>query len=69
MQRRGLFGTSINLNESQPIATAILPNATSFEISNIPKSGTSYDGGLFDLYWFMIQGDAIVTVTGYGASY
>jgi len=63
-----LYGTSINLNASQPIAAAILSNASSLE-TFIPKSGTSIDQGLFDLYWFTIQGDAIVTVTGYGASY
>ena len=60
--------TNVYINESQPIEAAILSNASSFETSYLTPSGT-YFQGMFDIYWFTIQGSAFVTITGYGASY
>jgi len=64
-----VYGTNVSINESQPIVAAIVYNASNFEISSLPKSGTTIDGGLFDFYWFVVQGDVSVSVNGYGVSY
>jgi hypothetical protein len=64
-----LFGTNVALNESQPIVAAVVANASSFEIDSIPKNGTLIDDGLFDVYWFVLVGDASVYINGYGVSY
>jgi hypothetical protein len=63
-----LYGTNVDLNQSQPIVAAVVDNASSFEIDSIPKNGTLIDN-LFDVYWFVLVGDASVYVNGYGLSY
>ena len=64
----GLYQTNVYINQSQPIAAAIVVNASSFAISGIPN-GMSEFGGLFDTYWFVVSGDASVFVSGHGVAY
>ncbi|MFI5419533.1 MAG: hypothetical protein ACHQ1H_01055 [Nitrososphaerales archaeon] len=66
----GLFGTTVYVNESQPIVAAVLTNVSSSMVDAIRQSGsaTPYNG-LFDFYWFTIQGESSLTLNGYGVSY
>jgi hypothetical protein len=57
-----------SLDTNHPIVVAIVTNASSFFISNMPASGSTMDS-LFQFYWFTIQGDASVSVNGYGVAY
>ncbi len=59
----------VNISESQPIGAVVLPNASSFEVSTLPRNSTTIDDGLFDVYWFVIEGYSQVSITGYGVSY
>jgi hypothetical protein len=63
-----LYETSTQINQSQPIVAGVVANASSFQIQLIPKSGSTIDG-LVDLYWFLVTGDASVSINGYGLSY
>jgi hypothetical protein len=68
----GLFGnngqTLASLDPSHPIVAAVVSNASSFFISTMPESGSTMDS-LFQYYWFIIQGDASVSLNGYGVAY
>jgi hypothetical protein len=66
----GLFGTNVYINESQPIVAAVLANVSSSTIDAIRSDGspTLYNG-LFDFYWFTIQGESSLTLNGYSVSY
>ena len=64
--------TNFEVNQSLPIAALIISNATSipgFGEGILPQSGTSFDQGLIDVYWFIVLGVAVVTITGYGVAY
>ena len=66
----GLPGTNISIDESQPIAAAVLANASSFQIKSLPSNGATADfNGLFDFYWFTVQGESSLSLTGYSVSY
>jgi hypothetical protein len=66
----GLLGTNASLDTTHPIVVAIVTNASSFLIENMPKSGSTI-GDVFEYqyYWFVIQGDASVSVSGYSVAY
>jgi hypothetical protein len=63
----GTDAYGVNLNQSQPIGAVVMSNASSFEISSLPNS-TTINNGLFNVYWFVIQGYSQVTITGYGVA-
>jgi hypothetical protein len=60
--------TLASLDPSHPIVAAIVTNASSFLISTMHLSGST-PGDLFQFYWFVIQGDASVSVNGYSVAY
>ena len=64
--------TNVEVNVSSPITALIISNAISipgFGQSILPQSGTLFDQGLIDVYWFMIQGNAVVAISGNGVAY
>ena len=63
----GLYGTGQSIDQANPIEAAVVANVSSFDIQIIPNGAAPY-GGLFNLYWFVVTGDAIVSVNGYGVS-
>ena len=65
----GNNGQSVaSLDPNHPIVAAIVTNASSFFLSSMPTSGSSTDN-LFQFYWFVIEGDASVSINGYGVAY
>ncbi len=60
--------TVASLDPSHPIVVAIVTNASSFFLSNMPTSGST-SNDLFQYYWFIIQGDATVSLNGYSVAY
>ena len=71
----GLYGeitssgqTIPSLDQSSPIVAAIIANQSSSVIDGMPTSGSTVSG-LFQYYWFVVQGDASVTVSGYSVAY
>jgi hypothetical protein len=64
----GVSGDSANLDQSHPFVAAVVANISSFLIDTMPKSGSTVDG-LFQFYWFLVLGDASVSITGYSVAY
>ena len=64
----GNSGQTLSFDSNHPIVAAIVTNASSFLISSMPTSGSTADS-LFQYYWFLIQGDASVSVNGYSVAY
>jgi hypothetical protein len=65
-----LLGTNTSLDTSSPIVVAIVNNASSLLIQSMPRSGSTIGQGLqYQYYWFVIQGAASVSVSGYGVAY
>lgn len=54
--------------EGNPIVAAVIANQSSSVIDGMPKSGSTVDG-LFQYYWFVVQGDASVSISGYSVAY
>lgn len=55
----------VSLTQSQPIGAIVESNSS----SSILPDTTSINGGLFNVYWFVIEGYSQVTVSGYGVAY
>ncbi len=64
----GVSGDSASLDQSHPFVAAVVANVSSFLIDTMPKSESTVDG-LFQYYWFLVLGDASVSVTGYSVAY
>jgi len=60
--------TPPSFNSNHPIVAAVVANASSFLIGTLPASGSTSDS-LFQYYWFIIQGDASVSLNGYSVAY
>lgn len=57
-----------SLDQSHPIVAAVVANASSFLINGMPRSGCTIDS-LFQYYWFIVQGDSSIYISGYGVAY
>jgi hypothetical protein len=64
----GLYETNVSIDESTPIAAAVLDNASTFEIQEIPTN-SSVAGFVFNTYWFLVIGYGSVSINGYGVAY
>jgi hypothetical protein len=71
----GLYGeissngqTIPSIDQSNPIVAAVIANQSSSVIDGMPKSGSTVNG-LFQYYWFVVQGDASVSISGYSVAY
>jgi hypothetical protein len=65
-----LLGTNASLDTAHPIVAAIVTNASSFLIQSMPKSGSTIgDVFQYEYYWFVIQGFASVSISGYSVAY
>ncbi len=67
----GTAGTIIegaNINQTQPLVADIITNETSLDFGFLSSNPGNYFSSitLVNTYWFMINGNATVTIQGYG---
>jgi hypothetical protein len=65
----GIQSEGINISDNHPIDVEFLSNSTDFQslYSRIDWSFSPYSR--ISVYWFIIQGNAMVSVQGYGAGF
>ena len=71
--RMGNGGTiieGVNINQSQPLGAKVITNSTSLDfgfLTSFGNPGNFFSSITFvDTYWFVINGNASVTIRGYG---